>query len=501
MRENIEQIYQYAWKIWRWRWIALGVAAVVCAAGWAFVAQMPDKYESMARVFLDNQSMLRPALKGLAVDDDMMEKIALTSRQTLLSRPNMEKVARDTDLDLGAHTPAEKERLLAVLAKQIEVTGNAKDSIYIIKYRSNDPILAKNVVESLLSIFVENTLGAKSRDSELTGIFLEKQIQEYEVKLLAAEDRLKEFKRANVGLMPTEAGGYFSRIQNSIDNLDQAKLLLSEAIQRREALKLQLSGVLLVVPVDTSEASILMEKVSNMERHRDALMLQFTDKHPDVIAVRQKIITLKKQQEAELISAQTNNRVAIENPVYQELTIELGKIEAEVAALRARKREWQRKVSGLKLLVNTAPQVEADLLKLNRDYEVNKVNYQDLVSRREAAKITGEIGGDDMFRVIDPPVVPVVPVGPGRPILMSMVLLAGLGVGIAFAFLLSQLKPTFDNTNELSSGAGFPVYGNISTVWKESELLNKKSNLIVFSLAVLALFVAYGVVIGIQIFS
>ena len=502
MRENIEQIQRYAWKVWRRRWIALGIAAAICAAGWATVATMPDKYESMARIFLDTQSMLRPVLKGLAVDSDMRRQVALTSQQTLLSRPNLEKVARDTDLDLNVHTPEEKERLLAVLASKIEVTGSSRDNIYIIRYQNTDPELAKRVVESLLTIFVENTLRATRKDTALTEDFLDEQIQEYKVKLEAAEERLKEFKRSNVGLMPTEAGGYFAKIQKAIDDLDQAKLLLSEAIQRREALKSQLSDVSSIVQASTNETvSMLMDQISDLEQKRDALMLQFTDRHPDVIAVKQKIDILKKQQEDELLNPKASNYIGVENPIYQELKIELGKVEAEVGALRARKRELERKVSGLNKLVDTVPQVEADLLKLNRDYKINKENYDGLVSRREAAKISRDASqsvDDIQFKVIDPPVVPLVPVGPNRPLFMSLVLLAGLGGGIAFALFLSQVRSTFDSATELSSGTGLPVYGSISMVWDDSQLSKKKSNFIIFSLAVLALFAVYGMVVAVQ---
>ena len=502
MRENIEQIYQYAWKAWRWRWVALGTAAVVCAIGWAVVAKMPDKYESMARVFLETESILGGSTGDDIIldNEEVRKRIIDTSRKTLLSRPNLEKVARETDLDLEAHTPAEKERLIAGLKKQIEVTGDAKDSIYIIRYKNSDPILAKEVVESLLDIFSEDILGKIGQGGEGAKIFLDKQIKENEAKLLAAEDRLKNFKRLHVGQMPTESGGYFTRIQNAIDHLDKVKLDLNEAIQRKEALEFQLSNVPSSIGSDPI-VTLLLEKISELERRRDALMLQYTNRHPDVIAIKQKIITLEKQKlEAELLNSKESNSVGVEDLISQELTVELGKVKAEVAGLIARKRDGERKVSGLKRLADTAPQVEADLLKLNRDYDDIKELYKNLVKRRLDLDITIE-ADDSQFKIIDPPVVPLVPAGPGRPVLMSLVLLAGLGVGIAFTVLLSQLRPTFDYTNELSSGTGFPVYGSISTVWKDSELSNKKSNFITFLLAVLALFVAYGVVVGIQVFS
>ena len=65
------------------------------------------------------------------------------------------------------------------------------------------------------------------------------------------------------------------------------------------------------------------------------------------------------------------------------------------------------------------------------------------------------------FRVIDPPQVPSVSNWPNRPLLISGVLLAALGAGLALAFLMSQLRPTMNDERRLREISGLPVLGTV----------------------------------------
>ena len=103
MHELLTQLTGYAVSTWRYRWHALIAAWIISVIGWAAVHNIPDRYEATSRVYVDTQSLLKPLLAGLAVQPNTNQQVEVMAR-TLISRPNLEKVARMTDLDLNAKT-------------------------------------------------------------------------------------------------------------------------------------------------------------------------------------------------------------------------------------------------------------------------------------------------------------------------------------------------------------------------------------------------------------
>ena len=179
----------------------------------------------------------------------------------------------------------------------------------------------------------------------------------------------------------------------------------------------------------------------------------------------------------------------------QQLNVAIAEAEADVASMRARVEEYTSRYDRLKSLSNAVPQVEAELTQLNRDYQVNKSNYEKLLERRESAKISGELGSaaDLMsFRIIDPPTVSDVPVGPDRTKLFSIVFLGSLLVGIGIAFIISQIRPTFHSQASLREITGRPILGSIPMIWTNQEKIKRKKRLYAFGLSLLSLLGLYG---------
>jgi polysaccharide chain length determinant protein (PEP-CTERM system associated) len=153
------------------------------------------------------------------------------------------------------------------------------------------------------------------------------------------------------------------------------------------------------------------------------------------------------------------------NPVYQNLRISLSQADADLAEMRGQMAAQQAVVADLRSRVNTIPEVEAELVRLNRDYEVNKTQYDTLLQRLESARISesAEQNTDSVkFRVIEPPTVPVKPSGPVRPMLDSLVLLAALGAGLGLAILIAQMHPTFTTRDLLQKVTGIRVLGTVT---------------------------------------
>jgi multidrug efflux pump subunit AcrA (membrane-fusion protein) len=150
------------------------------------------------------------------------------------------------------------------------------------------------------------------------------------------------------------------------------------------------------------------------------------------------------------------------DPVYQQMKIALSAANADLAALQSQLAEKSAQVSYLRSMANTIPDVEAQLARLNRDYDVVKAEYETLLQRLESVKMNQEVQADKkdvQFRVLEPPRTPIAPFGPDRLRLNTMVLLGALGFGIAVAFLLSHRDPAFFSANSLREVTGLPVYG------------------------------------------
>ncbi len=513
MNEQIQQLRSYVRMVWPYRWQALAASALVCAGGWTYVYSLPNQFEVTAKIFIDTRSMLRPLLQGLAVNNRVLEDSALLMRQTLLTRPNLEEVARRTDLDLTAKTPREFDKLIATLAEQLQVVGQ-RDNIYEIKYQSNDPKLAKKIVDELLNTFLESALGDTRKDTAVTQKFLDEQIAEYERKLIEAEERLKEFKRKNIGVMPGSDDDYYAQLKGTVDQKAKAELMLTEATRRRDELARQVEGeepVAGFTDPSTLGSGVLSQLDAREEALKaklDQLLLNYTEKHPDVAAIRSTLEGIQAEREAEQARLSQMEPSAMpqmgQNPVYQEMRVQLGAAEAEVAALQSRVQEYGKRVEALEKLVNTVPEIEAELKRLDRDYGLNKSQFEELIKRRESARMSEEAdkSADDVkLKVIEPPRVPLVPSGPERIKLASAVFIASLGAGGGLALLLSQIFPRFYTTESLKEFAQIPILGSVSLVQSGRQRRERRMELVFFGLVFMLLFTCYSSLIALQLLN
>ena len=498
MHELFELFVAYANGIWRHRWYMITLAWVVSIIGWGIIYQLPDQYEAKARVNVNTQSMLQPLLRGLTVTTNTEQRIQLVTR-TLLSRPNLEKLARMTDLDLMAQGPSEMDKLLDHLASDITLTGTRDQDLYTISYSHHDRQMAKLVVQSLLTIFVESTLGQNRTDTDSAQAFVDRQIKEYEAKLEASERRLSEFKRTHVGMMPGSAEDYYGQLKSAQSSLEQAQLSLREAQNQRKQLKEQMEtdedSYLTYSELMPNSGSALDMRIQGLEERKDELLLNYTEKHPDVIAINNLIAALEQKRQEERSLMDEMDMGPTDNPLYQQMKLQLSQADGLVASMRTRVDEYQRRVANLQEMVDTIPKVEAEFQQLDRDYGVLQSQYHSLVQRREAANIAeqAEASGDQIrFRVVDPPRVPVEPSSPNRPLLMTGVLIVGLLAGAMLALLLYLINPTFDNPNTVMATVGVPLLGAVSMVYGLKRERRQRYALAAYSIAVVGLFAVYG---------
>ena len=509
MQETLAQIFIYVWGVWRHRWLALLVAWLVSIGGWLWVWQMPEAYVASARVYVDTNSVLRPLLRGLTIQPNINQRIVMMS-QTLLSRPNLEKLMRMTDLDLTVNTDAERNALLSELASSISLTGErGNSSLYSISVRDQDRDTAKRVAQSLITVFIESSLSGKREDSSGAQDFLDTQILEYEQRLIDAENRLAHFKQENVDVLPGSSGDYYSRLQASRQDLSKARLQLSEMENRRRELQRQLDGedpVFISSSVaGTGNMSPLDMRIQSLRINLDQLLSRYTDKHPEVRQIRGLIDELEAEKATEYgrvrEDAASGGFTGLSNsPVYQGMRSMLAETEASVAELRVRVAEYERRSDDLNAKVNNIPEIEAELKQLDRDYNVISSQHRELLERREAARLGQDVeqnASDVMFRVIDPPFVPLKPSEPNKPLLNGAALLIGLAAGIGAGLLVSLINPVVADPRTLVKVTGLPLLGLVTVKPQPEEKRREMVGLLVYaSLGACLLVVYVGVSVG-----
>lgn len=502
MEELISQLVSSLRGIWKYRWGALAVAWLVAAIGWTKVALLPDDFQTTARVFVDTQSILKPLLAGMTSVPNVEQQVAIMSR-TLLSRPNLERVMRMVDLDVAARTPREQQRQVDELMRNIRIGGTASYDIYTITYSNPNPRLVRDVVQALLTIFVEGSFKGKSGESRKAVQFIDEQIMSYEVKLVAAENSLMEFKRKHTGLLPRQGLDYSSQLQQASELLSSARLELAEAQQAYKAIAAQASGDAPTLAVELLPAGVahpeLDGRIAALHQTLDALRLQYTELHPDIVAARRLVAQLEARKAEEGRRQAAVDPGKLYSPMLQQLKVAQAEAEARVAAVTARVHEYAARHSRLLAQAQAVPAVESALAQLNRDYLINKENYEKLIGRREAAKLSGELSTTTemmSFKIIDPPTLPLSPNGPNRPLLFTLVLAAALMTGAAAALLVSQVRPSFLSPAELHARTGLQLLGKVGMHWTDSERRRGRRSHHAFGGALAALLLAYGGVVA-----
>ena len=518
MQDLLRQLIGAAIGMWKFRWPGVVLAWLVAVLGVIAVWKVPDQYEASARIYVDTDSILKPLMSGLAVQPNVEQQINMLSR-TLISRPNIDKHIRMADLDLKSSSKPEQEALVERLMKTIELRTAGSPNLYAMAYRDTEADKAKRVVQSMVSIFVESGLGASRKDTDSAKSFLTEQIKTFETRLEEAETRLKEFRLRNISLQGTDGKDAASRIADTGQQLEAARLQLKEAENARDAARQQLAaergqggaGSLATqsllqesaISVATPEID---SRIDSLKRGLDQLQQRYTDKHPDVVSSRKLLQDLEEQKKKEVkelrraamntAAATPGGNSANNSLAAQEMSRVVAGAEVQVASLKARVAEYTSRYGTAREALKSAPQVEAEAAQLNRDYAITKKNYEDLVTRRQSAVMSGELdvaSGVAEFRLIDPPRVTPKPVSPNRLALFSIVLAASLASGLAFTFVASQVRPTFSHGDELRLKTGLPLLGVVTMLATDGDRRRDRLGLFRFVAAsggLIALFLA-----------
>lgn len=481
--------------IWTRRWLALAVAWTVCVLGWLVVAQLKNTYQSRARISVQMQSIL-PSKIGISADDQAKDVDRV--RQTLTSAVNLAKVVRGTDMANSVATDRDVADRVAGLQTAIKVVAQ-QDNLFEISATASSPKLARQIVQKLIDIFVEENLAGDRDETSQTLQFLDGQLTQRQKQLQESEAKRADFQNRYLGSLPG-TGSLNDRIANARSQMAQVDGDLAAAQSGLAAINGQMAGTAQSVAGSSGGAAGPARARVNAIQGQlaEARGRGWTDAHPDVIAMRSQLAAAQSAARNEPLSA---GAAGSANPVYMSLRSLQADKQAQVAALSARKAQLQGDLDQLQSKLNGDPGVAAEQAQLERDYQVLKDQYDKLLGDREDIKLRGQVQNQTdaiKFAVIDPPTAPRQPTAPNRPLLLTGVLFAGIAAGIGAAFLMGQMRTTYPTAGRLEKATGMPVIGSISEIVTAAQQAMRRQRLVYFAGGAGGLAVAYVALIGVE---
>lgn len=441
------------------------VFALIALIALALGVLWPKSYTSSTTILVQEDNIIQPLMEGRAVATGVTDRGRI-AREVIYSRKILAAVLEEGGWLASKPSLAEQERLAEELKASTQVR-NVGENLIQISYKDSDPDRTFRVTRKFAEVFISESLAAKERESREAYEFIAARVEEYHRKLTSAEDRLKEFRAENQDARPGTATDVNTRVGELRQRIEAAQTELSELTMRERTIREQLEGEA-EISASQGRESQYRTRMVELQAELDGLLLSYTDDYPDVVRVRHQLEDLTNEIAAETArreASQANggagtSALVTNNPLYTQLRSEQSTVAANIAVLRARVAENEALLESELERGRRVADSEATLAELTRDYEVNRDVYQDLLRRRENARVSMSLDAEHRgltFRIQEPAVLPQIPSG----LRFMHFVLAGLGIGIALplglVFLATKVDPRVRNPAELARELNVPL--------------------------------------------
>lgn len=502
MDDIFDEVRTALYTVWHRRWIALGVAWGVCLLGWVVVALMPNSYESHARIYVDVDDVLSQQ-QGFSADG--REEISRV-RQTLASDKNLSKVIKGTKLGEGLIDQGALNLAVNDLSQRVAVRAEG-DSLFEISATigksdltdAENAVLARNVVQKLLDIFREENIAGSRANLNSAVAKLDELLAERKAELEEAEQRQLVFEAQ----YPDLVGGtntLSTRIQQLRTELRDIDADLAGAQTSLASLDSQIANTPRTIAGPNGEGGPKAALAAAQRQLAGLKARGLTDQHPDVEAAIKRIVILRQAAD----NAGPEEETGTTNPAYSNMVALRADRQASIQALQSRRAAIQSQIANYIASQAAEPEVAAEAIRISRDTEVLRDNYDKLLQDREELRTRGDVEEETSqfkFDLIDPPVVPQKPAAPNRPLLLLGVLIAGLGAGAGVAWGMGQMRSTFMTAQKLERTFDLPVIGTVSQTISDTARALERRRLIQFGGATAALMGVLVILLAIEMIA
>jgi len=473
MQQESETTLDYGAVLRRRRWSLIIPTLLGLLVGVALAVLLPREYVAAATLAVTSPSMsggLAPTTQA-----DQVERIRAVSHE-LLSSPVVEQVARDERLLDAAPldavvTDIRRRTQVTLPQRSLSSTNRVEPDTFIVSYTGQSPELAQRVANRLTQVFVEKHSRMRETRAEDTAAFLERQLENSQEKLSAAETNLREAKASFQGRLPEQAIANLQSITELRQRLDTDAQAVATERDRIAVIDQQMEGLKQDAQAAASAAveARSTERLSTLEQQLAEARQQYTARHPEVQRLEAELARAQSEDaEARKLAAAAGSGGSATTdptlPTLRTLMAERERARLRMKELQSANGRTQAELARYQAMLNEAPIVEQRLMSLSQAYEFEKQQHQKLAEQFQTALLNEDLErrqASERFVVLYSAQRPRRPSSPNVLLVLGGALIGGVVLGAALALAREFLDRSVHDRRTLEAEYGRPVLAEI----------------------------------------
>lgn len=482
-------VEEYLTLLLRRKWLLLMAAVLGGAAGLVLAVVIPAQYTSHTMVLVEEPVVPDSYVKPV-VSEDVNQRLASMQGEILSSTRLQELVAQFNPYknDMGK---VPMEAMIERLRKSIKVAplnpmpGTTSHELpgFTVDVTLGDPHLAQQICNEVSSMFRNQNIHQRQKQTEDTTEFLAKQLEDAKGKLDEQDARLAAFQSKHIGALPEDEKTNVTLLSGMSTQLEAATQGLNQARQQKTFLESMLNQQLAALR-STSEdknSKSLEQQLGDLKNQLAVLQRSYTDKHPSVIKMKAAIAQLEKQIEAaptkeqSAAEAQKSAKPVVETPEIQQYRAQLRQAELNIIQKTKEQEDLQRQIRVIQGRIELSPAIQQEFKALTRDHETALNFYNDLLKKKNESQMATTLENQqqsEKFQVLDPPSMPERPSFPNRQLFTLGGLCAGLALGIGIVHLSEVRDKSIRTRQDVETYLGVQTLAVISHTGSAKKIRN-----------------------------
>ena len=350
--EQIENIKIYLRLILKKKVLFVSTATLIITAAVIYSYVMPKKFEAQTTVFIE-RNVISSLVAGIAIAPSMEDRLRVLI-DSMKSRNLLLKVITALDMDLKMENKTELAQLIEDFHDNTKINikqgSRGGMDLFTISYRDKDPKFAMDYVNTLVKTYIEESVSGKRDEAYGANTFLSEQIEFFKNKLDRVASKIVDFRREKGIFVSTNEGGIVSDITILEEELEQLKIRKMELNAKKTSIAKQLKDGNAYEAGSSYAAAGFEESTTlkGLQNSLNELLLSYTEDYPEVIQVRATIEALKQGYKSTIEKNDASLDLSSLNPVYQELTAELVRVESDFAGLTAKGKYLEKLIESKK---------------------------------------------------------------------------------------------------------------------------------------------------------